>query len=136
MRYLIIMIQLYFLSIVCNGLAGYFIFSENKNNIDKPAETTPTFHLVLGILCAVTGVLKILSPAEKGLFFLGDLLPAAAGIIAGLVLIFGIYRQNAAVKTGELERIGTNLLAFKKPIGIGLMCSALLHFIFGGLPLL
>jgi len=130
------MIQLYFLSIICNGLAGYFIFSENKDNFDKSSESTSTFHLVLGILCAVIGVLKILSPAEKGLFFLGDLVPAASGIIAGLVLIFGMYRQNTFSKSNELERIGSNLLAFRKPIGIGLMLSALLHFIFGGLPLL
>ena len=132
------MIQLYFLSIICNSLAGYLLYSQNESSFEKSplSVNTPTFHLVLGILCAVTGILKILSPAEKGLFFLGDLVPAASGIIAGLALIFGIYRQNTVSKSGELERIGSNLLVFRKPIGIGLMGSALLHFIFGGLPLL
>jgi len=127
---------LYFLSIICNGLAGYLLYSQNDSNIDKPSVNTPTFHLVFGILCAVTGVLKILSPAENGIIFFGDLVPAASGIIAGFALIFGVYRQNTAVKSGELERIGSNLLAFKKPIGIGLIGSAVMHFIFGGLPLL
>ncbi|MCL2276356.1 MAG: hypothetical protein FWC21_00515 [Treponema sp.] len=127
------MIQLYFLSILCNGLAGYVLFSENKNSAEKLpfSLNNSTFILVLGILSAVIGVLKILSPVRGGFFF-GDLLPGSAGIIAGLALIFGIYRQNEVnVKPGQLDKIGYNLLTFRKPIALGLIASALLHFIFG-----
>jgi len=131
------MIQLYFLSILCNGLAGYVLFSNNNNTEKLPFSlNNSTFVLVLGILSAVTGVLKILSPV-RGSFLIGDLLPGSAGIIAGLALIFGIYRQNEVnAKPGQLDKIGYNLLAFKKPIAIGLMASALLHFIFGEIILL
>jgi len=133
------MIQLYFLSIVCNGLAGYVLFSGSDiESGDSPnfSVKNPVFYLVLGIISAVVGILKILSPAPKvdfshGIIFLGDLLPAAAGIIAALMLIFGIYRHDSSSKAGELERIGVNLLAFRKPIGIGLFAVALLHFLFG-----
>ena len=128
------MIQLYFLSILCNGLAGYVLFFDNTGENDKPrfAVNNPTFNLVLGIMSAVVGVLKLLSPVKNGIFFLGDLIPAAAGIVAGLVLIFGIYRQDAvSEKQGELDRIGSNLLVFRKPISFALIGAALLHFILG-----
>ena len=126
------MIQLYFLSILCNGIAGYVLFYENSD-IDKPrlSISNPTFHFVLGIMSAVTGILKLLSPVKNGLFILGDLIPGAAGIVAGLVFIFGIYRQEVSSKPSELDQIGSNLLVFRKPISFALMGAALLHFIFG-----
>ncbi|MDR2719017.1 MAG: hypothetical protein LBB89_13265 [Treponema sp.] len=133
------MIQLYFLSILCNGIAGCLLFFGNDGEIEKTQVSinNPTFHLVLGILSAVTGILKLLSPisyginAARGVLVFGDLIPAAAGIVAGLVFIFGIYRKEGAQTSGELDRIGTNLLAFRKPLGIGLMATAFVHFIFG-----
>ena len=126
---------MYFLSVLCNGLAGYVLFAENDSSAGKQyfPINNPAFYLVLGILSAITGILKFLSPSGKGLFILGDLIPAAAGIVAGLVLIFGIYRQNAFVKEGELERIGTSLLIFRRPIGMGLLAVAFIHFIFAEL---
>jgi hypothetical protein len=133
------MIQLYFLSILCNGIAGYLLFSGNEGETEKTPVplNNPTFNLVLGILSMVTGILKLLSPISygndsgRGVLIFGDLIPAAGGIIAGLVLIFGIYRRGASQTSGELERIGTNLLTFRKPLGLGLMAAALVHFIFG-----
>jgi len=133
------MIQLYFLSIICSGIAGYILFAGKDGDIDMLPIDNPTFHLVLGIISAVTGVLKLLSPlpssmdAARGVIILGDLIPSAAGIVAGLVLIFGLYRRDVSAKDGELDRIGTNLLAFRKPIGIALLCVAVVHFIFGEL---
>jgi hypothetical protein len=135
------MIQLYFLSILCNGLCGYILFAgnegeEQEDSINKNMRfsmNTPTFHLVLGILCAVTGVLKILSPTMDGILLLGDLIPAAAGIIAGILLIFGIYRQDisaAPENPGALDHFGISLLRFRKAIGLGLIIVAVLHFLF------
>jgi len=115
------------------------LFSGNENEVPDRSNFSiqnPVFYLVLGIMSAVVGVLKILSPTYKldftpGVFFLGDLIPAAGGIAAALMLIFGIYRNDASIKAGELERIGVNLLTFRKPIGIGLMLVAVTHFLFG-----
>ena len=91
----------------------------------------PTFYLVLGILCSVTGILKLLSPTLDGILLLGDLIPAAAGIAAGIMLIFGIYRNDTSKgeTTNSLSRLGAGLLAFRKPIGIGLLCTAFVHFL-------
>ena len=137
------MIQLYFLSILCNGIAGYVLFSGSGTNLNlddldpsaakKKASfsvNNPTFYLILGILCIVVGVLKLLSPTMDGIPILGDLIPSAAGIISGLILIFGIYRQDISAKSGELDRLGTNMLAFRRPIGLALMSVALIHFLF------
>jgi len=139
------MIQLYFLSILCNGLSGYILFtgsddekSENSavDSIEKSIRfslNTPTFHLVLGILCAVTGVLKLLSPTMDGILILGDLVPSAAGVISGILLIFGIYRQDisaAPENPGALDRLGISLLRFRRTVGFGLIVVAFLHFLF------
>jgi len=131
------MIQLYFLSILCNGLSGYILFAGNEDT-----DTTrkgfpfsienPTFDLVLGILCTVTGFLKFLSPTMDGILLLGDLIPAAGGIVAGLLMIFGIYRKGDSNTSsgGQLDRLGANLLRFRKPVGLGIIASALIHFLF------
>jgi len=123
--------QLYFLSILCNGFAGYVLFKDTDGDVDNSQSSLkkPTFILVLGIMCAVTGILKLLSPSFGGILILGDLIPAAAGVIAGLMLIFGIYRNDLSAKAGELDRLGVSLLTFRKPIGLGLMVIALLHFL-------
>ncbi|MDR0503088.1 MAG: hypothetical protein LBH16_07180 [Treponema sp.] len=94
----------------------------------------PTFHLVLGILCAVTGLLKLLSPTLEKILILGDLIPACGGIIGGLLLIFGIYRKDntsfASESMGTLDKLGETLLRFKKTVGLCLLVITLIHFLF------
>ena len=130
------MIQLYFLSILCNGLSGYILFAGDESQSDEKSIilfNNPTFHLVLGILSGVTGVLKILSPSIGGVPILGDLIPSAAGIVAGFMLIFGIYRKDNAStdqSTGSLDVLGSGLLRYRKPIGLVMLCVSLIHFLF------
>ena len=126
------------MSILCNGLSGFILLTGGSSeSIEKSMRFSvqnPTFNLVLGILSIVTGVLKLLSPFEDRIPFFGDLIPAAAGILAGFLLIFGIYRQDAssssAASGGNIERLGENLLHIRKPVGIVLLAAALLHFLF------
>jgi len=139
------MIQLYFLSILCNGAAGYILFSGNEGDAEKPKNfiNTPTFTLILGILSAIVGILKLLSPipsninSTRGVLIFGDLIPAAAGITAGLVLIFGLYRKEGGeaeyAETSSLNRLGANLLTFRRPLGLILIAAAVVHFVFGGI---
>jgi len=137
------MIQLYFLSILCNGITGYLLISEKEGEIEKNRLpfSTPTFYLVLGILSSVTGILKLLSPipaginAVRGVLVFGDLIPAAAGIASGIVLLFGLYRKEGSGNTsldamGSLDHIGATLLALRRPLGLALLGVALLHFVF------
>jgi hypothetical protein len=130
------MIQLYFLSILCNGLCGFIFLSGNDNNaesIDKSMRFSiknPTFHLVLGILTTITGILKLLSPAMDTLPILGDLVPSISGIGSGLLMIFGIYRRDVVENSGTLDRMCEMFLRYRKQIGTGLLAVAILHFLF------
>jgi len=128
MRYFLFMIQLYFLSILCNSISGYILLSENENINKIEPLNNPTFQLTLGILAIVTGVLKLLSPMRFPI--LGDLIPAAGGVVAGFMIIFGISRQDKpSPSPNSLETLCTSLLRFRKPLGLGLLAASILHFL-------
>ena len=125
------MTQLYFLSILCNSLCGYLLFSGKEGDNTQKIEifNNPTFQLSLGIISIVTGVLKLLSPAK--FLIVGDLFPAVAGVVGGFLMIFGIKgRTSSSSVPGSLEVISANLMRVKKPIGLGLIAIAILHFLF------
>jgi hypothetical protein len=132
------MVQLYLLSIVLNGFIGFLlVFGDiieggSTSNGFKLFLLSWGFRLVLGILAAITGVLKFLSPIMNKTPILGDMLPALAGITAGFILIFGFYRENSAKNTsdGLLDRIGDTFLHYKRAVGVLLLVIAALHFLF------
>jgi hypothetical protein len=121
-------------------MCGYILFAgSNDETVDKQpfSISNPTFLLVLGIISIVTGILKLLTPVQ-GLPILGDLIPSAAGVVAGMVMIFGIYRKNTdsvPEKEGALDQLGSNLLQLRKPIGLGLLAIAIIHFFLPRTPL-
>jgi uncharacterized membrane protein HdeD (DUF308 family) len=135
------MVQLYFLSIVFNGLIGLlFIFGDIGK---KPVESTAkfsfagdSFRLVMGILAVVTGIIKLLSPMRRehglGIPILGDFIPAVAGIIAGFMLIYSFYRERSPEADSEEKSnsFGEVLLRHKRIAGIALLAFAALHFFF------
>jgi hypothetical protein len=136
------MVQIYFLSIVFSGLAGFlFVFADlgggdSAENGAKFSSVSSGFRLVIGILASVIGILKLLLPmgeeGKTGVPILGDLLPAVAGMIAGFMLIFGFYRERSPHVDNEekINRFGEVTLHYKKAVGIGLLAVALLHFLF------
>ena len=134
------MVQLYFLSIICNGFAAYILFARDDWE-SEPLEAGMKFslqneivRLVLGIFTAIIGFLKLLLPYTdtKGIPILGDFLPALAGLAAGFVLVFGYYREHVKVidQEGKLDRIGDGFLRWKKSLGFALMLVSLMHFLF------
>ena len=135
------MVQLYFLSIFCNGIIGYMLFAgENEDdNVDKIGGPlvfsffNPTFHLALGIISAVTGILKLFITMNNVPIF-GDLLAALAGLLASFLLIFGVYRRDSSNsvinRESKLDLLGEQLLRYRKALGLVLLATALLHFLF------
>jgi hypothetical protein len=128
------MIQFYFLSILLNGLTGY-IFSFGGDEPEASIETSlrfslhnNTFRLILGILTAVTGLLKLLSPTDIPV--IGDLLPALLGLAAGFILFFGYYRERSTVDSEKAARLDETIRRYKKWLGFVLLASAALHFLF------
>ena len=130
------MIQIYFLSIFFNVLAGYALISGD----DKDAlEVRPGFsfkdettRLILGVLSMVTGVLKILSATEGDLPILGDLIPAIAGFTAGIILVMEYYKRKATIVTETEGKAGLNtiLISNKNIAGYIAVAAAILHFLF------
>ena len=133
------MVQIYFLSIVFNGLTGFlFVFADlsggdSAQNNAKFSSISSGFRLIMGILAAITGILKLLLPMPMGgMPILGDLLPAVASLTAGFMLIFGFYRERSSHVDSEekINRFGEVALHYKKAVGIALLAIALLHFLF------
>jgi hypothetical protein len=136
------MVQLYFLSIVFNGLSGFlFIFGDFGGNNSAESEKKFSFigdgfRLVVGILAAVAGILKLFAPMKaegsSSIYFLGDLLPALAGLAAGFILMFSFYRERSVqVDTEEkMNSLGDTFLQYKKAAGIVILVISLLHFFF------
>ena len=135
------MLQFYFLSIFLNLLAGYLLFfwdengsSESKNNFSLQGDT---FILVVGILSALTGLVKLFSPIGRAIPIIGDLIPAAVGLICGFVLLFGYYQRRTSIEDSEHTKKIEGLLAGnKKIIGAAAFVAAVLHFLFPGMPLI
>jgi hypothetical protein len=148
------MLQLYFLSIVINGLAGFlFVFGDFGGNESAEGDKKFSFfgdgfRLVVGILASVIGILKLFAPSRKlldlvgetpeklprSIPILGDLLPALAGLAAGFILIYGFYRKHSAIVDAEekINSFGDTFLQYKKAVGIVILIIALLHFFFYG----
>jgi len=137
--------QLYFMSVLLNGFAGFlFIFGETGENDSyeksmKFSFFSGGFRLILGITLALTGFLKFLLPFRgresssiTGIPVLGDLIPAVAGLAGGFILLFGFYREHSAGidKNSDLDRIGDAFLGIRKIAGFILVTVALLHFFF------
>jgi hypothetical protein len=134
------MIQFYFLSVFLNALAGYALASGEEQGELETKGGFPlydeTVRLVLGILCIVTGLLKLLSPAEGGLPILGDFIPAAAGFLAGFFLVLEYYRRHATVESEQADRLYEGFSRNRKLLGFAVVISAVVHFLFPGVLLL
>ena len=139
------MVQFYFLSILFNVLAGVFLISESSGDTEK-GESFPkhsghpaipaflkneSLRLILGVLGMLMGLLKILSPFKGDIPVIGDLFPAAAGLVAGFVLVFDFYRNQSVLEEDQTANvnIGRFLLNHKKTVGFTAIAAAALHFL-------
>jgi hypothetical protein len=132
------MVQLYFLSILCNGVVGFLFifgdFGENNTTIESSMKNSLLnggFRLLLGIITGVVGILKLFSPME-GMPILGDLFPSIVGIAAGFLLVFGFYREHSAKvdDEGTVDHIGEIFLNNRKIAGVVMLIITALHFLF------
>jgi hypothetical protein len=129
------MIQFYFLSILFNATGGYILFTNGGGEPNAPESENrlslqnETFKLILGVLTAVTGLLKLLSPVQGDIPVVGDLVPAAAGLVIGFILLFDYYHGRSFFEDGDSRMIRV-ITVNRKWIGFAAMAAAVLHFIF------
>ena len=146
------MLQMYFLSIILNVLAGLILLSkkpvevtteapEKKRNLIEDMNKSlsennffqnKSFALVIAILALLTGIIKLFCVAKGGIIILGDLLPALAGITAGFAILLNYYLSTATVATNLPAIIKTIFVDNISWVGIIACAIALLHFIMPG----
>jgi hypothetical protein len=124
-----------------NGVTGFlFIFGDfgENDSVEKSMKFSffgSGFRLILGILAAFTGVMKLFLPMH-GIPILGDLLPALAGIGGSFMLLFGFYREHKTAydndQDNNLDSIGDIFIRYRKVAGFALVAIAVLHFVFPG----
>lgn len=120
------MLQFYFLSIFFNLMAGFVLVNSQKHIIELPALDQKVFRIVLGVITAVTGIIKLFVVVNSKAVFFGDFLPAVAGMAAGLALFIQEDNENIAP---WLRRV---FVTNKFIVGIACLAIALLHFVFPG----
>ncbi len=136
------MIQFYFLSVLLNAFSGCILFFGISSKDDPPLEETSgssffpsftrseSFRFVLGLAAIAVGVLKLLSPVKGDVPIIGDVFPAAAGIVSGFALIYEHVRVRKFSEKVEQNKYIRKLLDYKTYIGIAAMIAAALHFLF------
>jgi hypothetical protein len=129
------MIQIYFLSILFNGLSGSALIRNSDDDVAEP-ETgfrlslqNEICRLILGAITILTGLLKILSSLRGDVPVIGDIVPALAGFLAGFILVFEYYRGRSTLEPEHTEKIEQVLIHNKKWIGYFALAAAILHFI-------
>lgn len=89
-----------------------------------------TLQLVVGILSALTGLMKFLSPIQYDVPVVGDLIPSLAGLAAGAVLLLDWYQDRSDVAISLPEAVQNIYEGGRKYLGIFCIIAAVLHFIF------
>jgi hypothetical protein len=133
------MMQLYFLSILVNILAGTALCAEYFTGrfrwfapLGQIAGGRPV-RAVVGVLAAVVGFLKLLVlSAPHDLPVVGDLLPALAGLAMGASLLVQVLREKADLPGEAISRMEKVALAYRVPLGLAGLAVALLHFLLPG----
>jgi hypothetical protein len=132
--------QLWFLSVLLNVFAGLvLIFSPRTDDgemMDVSIESAApaffqhtTFRLVLGILCALIGIIKLFITLP-GIPIIGDLLPALAGIVGGGSLLVDYYKNSSSLAVEFPAMVRKICIDDRKYAGIVCIIVAVLHFVF------
>jgi len=127
------MLQIYFLSIAANVLAGLASSSEYLAGrfhgfapLHDLFQGRP-YRAVLGVIAAVVGLLKLLIPF--GVPVVGDLIPALAGMALGVSLVLQVVHEKADLPPESLGGLQKAALTYRLPLGIAGLAAGALHFL-------
>ena len=129
-------VQIYFLSVITTILSGAVLASGTlgerfgflKSLGDFFAQRGPK--LALGAFTGLVGFFKFLVYATPGQVpFLGDFLPAVAGLSLGAYLLLEYYSGASDMAEGTSKSLQL-LSEYKAPAGIAALSIGALHFLF------
>ena len=135
--------QFYLLSVVSTIIAGLALSSDYLKTKSeffgsfRFLQKNRSIQIIAGLITAAIGVLKLIfrSPGEE-VIIVGDLLPAVAGIILGVILIGEAFRQHPKEgvkqeKVGKsVEKVTQRIAPYRIPVGIAGAVIGLAHFLF------
>lgn len=131
------MLQFYLLAVVLCAVCGYlFAFGDSKaiilsENIEN-VQSNKTFALVIGLLCLVTGIFKLISPV-RGVPVFGDFLPSLALLFAAISNLLDYYKATTTVGLTLPNFFEKVLVENRRYAGIIILIIAFLHFLLPGL---
>jgi len=127
--------QIYFLSILSNIVAGIAL---GYDRMQAPLKLDAMFNadffrqaavrLSVGLVTFVVGFLKLLSVTPGDVAVVGDLLPAAVGLLMGFALVFEYYQARVAVRSSTIESIQGMVERFGAALGTAGIVVAVVHF--------
>ena len=135
--------QFYLLSVLSTVAAGLALSSDY---LGKRSDFLASFRflcqnrsvqITAGLITAAIGVLKLIfrSPGEN-VVVAGDLLPAAAGIILGVILVGEAFQQHPREGAEQekveksVEKVTSRIRPYRIPVGIAGAVIGLVHFLF------
>lgn len=134
------MYQVYLLSVVSTLLAGIALAFDRLDEqirigsfFGRDAFTSPVFRLVLGVATAVVGFFQLLTVHPDDVVFVGDLIPAVAGLLLGAILLLEYFEQRSSSAGDETTRVGglrRVLIGNAATFGMLGILIAILHFLF------
>jgi hypothetical protein len=130
------MYQIYLLSVISNLLAGVALSFQGMDEklhlssvFNRELMENTGFRLGLGVVTFVVGFLKFLAVSPDDVPVVGDLLPALAGLVMGLILLLQYYRSRSTVSSPAVDRIETIFGKNGGAFGTAGIIIALLHFL-------
>jgi hypothetical protein len=128
------MLQLYFLSVSVNALAGLMLASDWLTaRFESIGALAGLFasrrgRLALGLASLFVGFVTLFLPA-RGPIFLGDLAPSAAGLAMGLVLVFEVLRQETLFQGERTDHTAGRIPGgYRATLGMIGLVTAVVYF--------
>ena len=125
------MMQLYFLSVLINLLAGFSLLFCEKKDCHPALQIlqTQNFKLITGILACLISVITLFNPAQ--IIIIGDFIPSVTGIFGGFSLLYSFYVDKRSLDVESKHKKFENfIMENRKYFGVTCLIAALLHFIF------
>lgn len=130
------MLQLYFLSVLANALAGLTLTAEYLG--ERFSGFAPfrellgrgTVRAAVGVVAFGVGFLKLLvrsTPTDVPV--VGDILPALAGLAMGAAVLLNTLQEKGAVSGGRLSSLEQAVMSYRVPLGIAGLAVSFLHFL-------
>ena len=136
------MVQFYALSVFVNIIIGALLCIEGKNEEDsflgrlKEMLEEKGIKFSLGVLSAIIGLFKFLTPMRGDIAVVGDLLPAVTGIALGGVLLLEFFRTRSDISSEAISRIEGTVTTNRKFIGMAGIIVGILHFLMPAVPII